>query len=690
MAVNMYDQPAQAQFLNTYSPIPFAEIVASGQNKQQKYDTNRAGFERMVQEAEDLYAIPTSEDERYIHNVQSTMEELSDKYATQDYGNTEVVNDITRAIRKNINRRLVQEIQQSRAAWQQNQKVKAELNAKGLYDPRLDEPYRDYSTANTGIYTYQTPALLDKREKKENYFNNLEPSSYISGDQIIKYINDNQIDKLAKAGAGDYVNSGEGKQDILLYRKDTGDFNTPDEYIGYKLLYETGQEKKRRLIDGLVPEYASSAKKNRTIPPQIFPIFNSPAEEYPKEFSTYKGAKKAVDEYHNNRKLLESNLDIATRYGNKKAIDNATLALQVLDNKYALLEQEYSNINNEISTKHNNTKVEQFNKFKASVKEYFKPSSLNKIMAVAGEMYSDDSKKGMLSNFFETDQTSFMDAFEKKYGKDDPTYKELTSTGIMVNPKLRKIITTGGKLEEGLRSVNKTIDKEAEQLYSERVKPSVSRSYYSLPINNDTKTIDSPMFGNVPSSTYRIIEQFEGNPSAFKIETYSKDKDFIEEAYNPDNKIEISGPDYTDGDNGYINFTLKNSKGDFVKEGDKAVMYKMYLNNPSQMQAIAADYYVQGAQDLALKFARAGVAKQIEGGFANGMRAKDIYVDVQNDRLHFIKDPDPDIRDMYYLEVPGENNNVNHVPIGGKNEIVNFSYQELARKLQPLTVGNNQ
>jgi hypothetical protein len=259
MAVNMYDQPAQAEFINTYVPVSFQDILQAGANKQQNYDVHKAAYEQMADEAQNLRAIPTSQDEEYIKGtVIPTMQELSDKYATQDYGDPEVIREINRTLREKVNRRLVGQIQESYTNWQENQKNVGKLKMAGQYQDYIDEPYKGYSTANAGTYTYQTPAALDYRKPAEEYFNQIKPSTLTginpaTGEYYVG-VDMNKVTSVAKENVGSYLQSPAGQQKILEYRHRTGDMNTPAEKIAYDYLIDVGESYTYKNRD-FAPEY---------------------------------------------------------------------------------------------------------------------------------------------------------------------------------------------------------------------------------------------------------------------------------------------------------------------------------------------------------------------------------------------------------------------------------------------------
>ena len=51
MAVNRYDQPIDSQFINTYVPIPFEQMLQAGAMKQQRYDQSAAAIDQSIANA---------------------------------------------------------------------------------------------------------------------------------------------------------------------------------------------------------------------------------------------------------------------------------------------------------------------------------------------------------------------------------------------------------------------------------------------------------------------------------------------------------------------------------------------------------------------------------------------------------------------------------------------------------------
>jgi len=157
MGVNRFDTPAQAQFINTYVPIPFEEMMKVGQIKQERYDRAMAAADAAVARAEQLTAIPNSEDQSYIEDVQKTMYEIRDKYVVKDLTDTMVIRQMNNEINSRLDKNLINHIQQSYGGWQKYMQQKASMEAKGqkVYD---DFDFTGYSSrgkehGGKGIFT---------------------------------------------------------------------------------------------------------------------------------------------------------------------------------------------------------------------------------------------------------------------------------------------------------------------------------------------------------------------------------------------------------------------------------------------------------------------------------------------------------------------------------------------------------
>jgi hypothetical protein len=247
MAVNMYDQPTQAEFINTYVPIPFQDILQAGANKQQNYDVHKSAYDKMAEEAENLRYIKGTKDEQYINStVIPTMRELSDQYAGKDYGSTEVVNEINRVLREKINKGLVNRIQESASAYDVYQQGRNKLQTEGTYNPAFDRPFDNWKgTEEGGIFNYSTPKMLDYNEPAIEYFKYIDDSILGKVDPVtgefFTGVGMNKIKEVAKGNIDSYLKDPAGKQMVQEYRYRTGDTQTSNEDIAYNFLTDVGE-----------------------------------------------------------------------------------------------------------------------------------------------------------------------------------------------------------------------------------------------------------------------------------------------------------------------------------------------------------------------------------------------------------------------------------------------------------------
>ncbi len=94
MPISMYDQPAQAQFMQTYTPMPFQEMMQAGQMKQQRWDVN----EQMTQQASTLLGelpalnqVMTAEGKAFEVGDAKSVEKKAEEYST-------MIGDLTSSI----------------------------------------------------------------------------------------------------------------------------------------------------------------------------------------------------------------------------------------------------------------------------------------------------------------------------------------------------------------------------------------------------------------------------------------------------------------------------------------------------------------------------------------------------------------------------------------------------------------
>lgn len=77
MLINRYDQPAQAEFINTYVPIPFDEMMKIGQLKQQMVEENDKVSDQLLSSLNSIKVAPADE-QAYISKANKIKGEIND------------------------------------------------------------------------------------------------------------------------------------------------------------------------------------------------------------------------------------------------------------------------------------------------------------------------------------------------------------------------------------------------------------------------------------------------------------------------------------------------------------------------------------------------------------------------------------------------------------------------------------
>jgi len=262
-----YDVPAQAQFINTYVPIPFQEIVQAGQNRQNVYDRNRLALEQKVGEAEMLNAIEGGDREEVDRTVKA-LREMSETYSTEDYSNPEVLRQLQRDFRSNVNPQLLQQIGQSHESWKENQALKRKYKAEGTYADYLDQEPEGWSTAESGTYNYVTPTALDYRKKAKTYFDDWYGSSFVDEERGMTYEgyrDERGARKIVSGALQSFLESPEGRQKMLeLKSRGIADENL--EVAAEDYLMEVSKEFYRQGNIGFVPGYSKTNRDRLQIP----------------------------------------------------------------------------------------------------------------------------------------------------------------------------------------------------------------------------------------------------------------------------------------------------------------------------------------------------------------------------------------------------------------------------------------
>jgi hypothetical protein len=281
MDISRYDQPAQSNaqntFVQTYSPIPFNEMMAVGQMKQQQYEQGMNALMKTYEDTYNLRYIPNTKDEQYIKGqVIPTTKEIFDKYSNEDISDPVVRRQLRQELAQKIDKSKVKDIQDSWVGWAQNEQVKQKLAEEGKYADYLDKDSSGYDTSRNGVWNFHTPAKLDYRKQAEDYFNNVEPDSYVNSEgEIVRYVNPSKIKHVASGVVQHFRETNEGQQKLKELEASHGVKLTReqgDEALS-QYLNEVGKEKVFHQVAGFDPE-RHRANHDKPVPAQ--PVSYSP------------------------------------------------------------------------------------------------------------------------------------------------------------------------------------------------------------------------------------------------------------------------------------------------------------------------------------------------------------------------------------------------------------------------------
>jgi hypothetical protein len=199
--ITQYDQPAKSEFINTYSPIPFNEMMQAGQYMAKQYDQRAEDMDKIYDDTFNLKYIPKSSDEKYIKDyVIPTVKAQIEKFDTMDIGDPIVYRQAMRELNSKIDKNRVNKIQESYNGWMTHQQDKRKLALENELDPDEQDYGTGYDTTTNGVYNKQSSKYVDPiLEVQKTYFDPIKDSTISKyaddlGNMYIKYgVDSNKI-----------------------------------------------------------------------------------------------------------------------------------------------------------------------------------------------------------------------------------------------------------------------------------------------------------------------------------------------------------------------------------------------------------------------------------------------------------------------------------------------------------------
>ncbi len=237
MAANMYDQAAQAQFINTYVPINFGELYRIGAAQKQAVDQAAEQFTTQLQKFGEFRSPSRVDTENYYNmtigreDFQNAINQMvSNPDYMKDASNRAQLQSLINSVDYAALSRLKESADYQRIGLQIRAKMKAEGRLKDSWDK---SDIANYDTLGTGkIFDDITPvAYMNLNELSTPYFNDLKPgflgTDYVNGTRYVVTGN-NMEDLMAVATAkfNDLIDTPQGQKYFEEYlAMNNGDAN---------------------------------------------------------------------------------------------------------------------------------------------------------------------------------------------------------------------------------------------------------------------------------------------------------------------------------------------------------------------------------------------------------------------------------------------------------------------------------
>ena len=228
MAINRYDTPAQAEFINTYVPIPFEQLYTLGRDAKAEVDKAIAEQSSALSKWSEFRSPSAVDTAAWNEATLGAVKPVIDKLAANpDLIKTVEGRSMLRSAINNVDTNKLSLLQQSRDNLLQRQAIDQELMIKGKYNPEwhaLD--YGNYNTLNKGIFNDLTPlAYQSIQELTDPYFSGIK-DTFLGKDKTGLYnrtgVTKDIIANIADENLSGIMVTPVAQKHMELYMKQTG------------------------------------------------------------------------------------------------------------------------------------------------------------------------------------------------------------------------------------------------------------------------------------------------------------------------------------------------------------------------------------------------------------------------------------------------------------------------------------
>lgn len=230
--VNRYDNPAQAEFINTYVPIPFEQLYTLGKQAKENVDKALKEYSTTLDKWADFQSPSAADTQAYYAETYGRALPVAEELARNiDLIKTPEGRSKIYSVINNTDRAKLSMLRQSAEGLKERQKVNQRLMLEGKYNPEWHNvDFTNYNTLTSGIYNDVAPlAYKSIKDLTDKYVNNLKDSfiekkdgfiwSGVTGDQLKDILNANRSGILATP---------EAKMHMQMYMKNNPEATAED------------------------------------------------------------------------------------------------------------------------------------------------------------------------------------------------------------------------------------------------------------------------------------------------------------------------------------------------------------------------------------------------------------------------------------------------------------------------------
>lgn len=224
--VNRYDQPAQAQFINTYAPIPFQQLYTLGKESNARVDKAISDLSGALDKWSDFRSPSAKDTKAWYDETMGRAKPIIDRLAKNiDMIKTPEGRAQINSLINNVDRFKLATLKQSKEGLQQRMEMNQRLAAAGKFNEiwhGID--FENYDTLNQGVFNDVSPlAYKDIRELSDPFYSKLD-KGFLGTKGGYDYFGNtvSDLERVADAHLNDVVNTPEGRKHMEVYKQMTG------------------------------------------------------------------------------------------------------------------------------------------------------------------------------------------------------------------------------------------------------------------------------------------------------------------------------------------------------------------------------------------------------------------------------------------------------------------------------------